>query len=49
MDREILATASDRLKTLFGLKVWWAYGRTGNPSVEFIDPTQTALGALRPD
>jgi ectoine hydroxylase-related dioxygenase (phytanoyl-CoA dioxygenase family) len=49
MDREILATASDRLKTLFGLKVWWAYGRTGHPSVEFIDPTQTALGALRPD
>ena len=49
MDREILAKASDRLKALFGLKVWWAYGRTGNPSVEFIDPTQTALGELRPN
>jgi ectoine hydroxylase-related dioxygenase (phytanoyl-CoA dioxygenase family) len=47
MDREILARASDRQKTMFGLKVWWAYGRTGNPSVEFIDPTQTALGELR--
>ncbi|NQW09958.1 MAG: phytanoyl-CoA dioxygenase family protein [Alphaproteobacteria bacterium] len=49
MDRAILATASDRLKTLFGLKVWWGYGRTGHPSVEFIDPSETGLGELRPD
>jgi ectoine hydroxylase-related dioxygenase (phytanoyl-CoA dioxygenase family) len=49
MDREILANASDRLKTLFGLKVWWAYGRTGDPNVEFIDPTQTAMGELCPN
>ncbi len=47
LDRKILATASDRLKTLFGLKVWWGYGRTGSPSVDFIDPSKTALGELR--
>ena len=47
LDREILANASDRLKTLFGLKVWWGYGRTENPSVDFIDPSKTALGELR--
>ncbi|MDA1309362.1 MAG: hypothetical protein O2985_07135, partial [Proteobacteria bacterium] len=47
LDRETLANASDRLKTLFGLKVWWGYGRTGNPSVDFIDPNKTALGELR--
>ncbi len=49
MDREILAAASDRLKTMFGLKVWWGYGRTGSPTVDFIDPTKTALGELRPN
>ena len=49
MEREILATASERLKTMFGLKVWWGYGRTGDPSIEFIDPTKTATGELRPN
>ena len=49
MDRAILARASDRQKTMFGLKVWWGYGRTGHPNIEFIDPSQTALGELRPN
>ena len=47
LDPEILANASDRLKTLFGLKVWWGYGRTGNPTAQFVDPAQPALGELR--
>ena len=46
LDRDILAAASDRQKSLFGLKVWWGYGRTGHPSVDFIDPDQRSLGEL---
>ncbi len=48
LDRDILAGATDRQKAMFGLKVWWGYGRTGHPSVEYIDPEGRALGELRP-
>ena len=49
MDRAILNAASDRQKALFGLKVWWGYGRTGHPSVEFVDPSETGVGELYPE
>lgn len=48
MDRDILSTASDRAKTLFGLKIWWGYGRTGDPNMDYIDPDGRALGILHP-
>jgi ectoine hydroxylase-related dioxygenase (phytanoyl-CoA dioxygenase family) len=48
-DPEVLKTASPRLKTLLGLKVWWAYGRIGDPTIEFIDTDQPIQGALRPN
>ncbi len=46
LDPAILATATDRQKAMFGLKVWWGYGRTGHPGVEFIDPAQRGAGEL---
>ncbi|MBM85941.1 MAG: hypothetical protein CMM47_07960 [Rhodospirillaceae bacterium] len=49
MDKEILARASDRQKAMFGLKIWWGYGRTGHPGVEYIDPRMPGDGELRPD
>ncbi len=43
---EVLRRASPRLATLLGFKVWWAYGRTGNPTVELIDRDEPRLGEL---
>jgi ectoine hydroxylase-related dioxygenase (phytanoyl-CoA dioxygenase family) len=43
----VMAEASDELKALLGLKVWWGYGRTGNPTVDFIDRSEAPLGELR--
>jgi ectoine hydroxylase-related dioxygenase (phytanoyl-CoA dioxygenase family) len=48
LDPEVLEQATDRQKTMFGLKVWWGYGRTGHPSVEFINPSDKGLGQLNP-
>ena len=49
LDRRILERASERQKAMFGLKVWWGYGRTGHPSVEFIDPDRRGVGELHLD
>lgn len=49
LDHRILEEASPRQKAMFGLKVWWGYGRTGHPSVEFIRPDQQGLGELHLD
>ena len=46
LDSVILKSASDRQKALFGLKIWWGYGRTGNPNLNFIDPDEQTLGKL---
>lgn len=43
---EVLENASPDLLALLGLKVWWAYGRTGHPTVEIIDPHETPMGVL---
>ena len=45
---ELLDTLSDRLRSLLGFKVWWAYGRTGDPTVEYIDPRDEHVGELGP-
>ena len=39
-DRAILKPASNRQKALFGLKIWWGYGRTGGPNLDFINPDE---------
>ena len=44
---DVYATLSDKMKALLGFKVWWAYGRTGEPTVEFIDPSAHQVGELR--
>lgn len=36
LDEQVLREASPRLRALLGFKVWWAYGRTGDPTQEFI-------------
>ena len=46
LDSVILKSASDRQKALFGLKIWWGYGRTGNPNLNFINPDEQTLGKL---
>ena len=46
IEKEILKSASDRQKAMFGLKIWWGYGRTGNPNLDFINPEEKALGKL---
>ena len=46
---DVYETLSDRVKALLGFKVWWGYGRTGEPTVEFIDPRDPQLGELRPN
>ncbi len=44
---EIIAKASSRLKELLGLRVWCGYGRTSDPTIEYIDPTEELTGELR--
>lgn len=46
---EVLAEASDRLKELLGFRVWCGYGRTGNPTVDYIDPSDPLIGELKPE
>ena len=45
---EIIAEASERLKELLGLRVWCGYGRTSDPTAEYIDPTDELTGELKP-
>ena len=44
---EVLEAASPRLKALLGFKVWWAYGRTANPTVDYVDPKEPLIRELR--
>ncbi len=46
---DILATLSEQTKARLGYKVWWGYGRTGEPTVEFIDRDAPLIGELRPN
>ena len=46
---EIVANASDHLKELLGLKVWCGYGRTSDPTVDFVDPMNELTGELKPE
>lgn len=39
---EVYAKASDAVRALLGLKVWGAYGRTGDPTDEFVTPPHCA-------
>lgn len=45
LSEEMYAAASDRVRALLGFGVWWAYGRTGDPTVEQIARTP-AIGEL---
>jgi ectoine hydroxylase-related dioxygenase (phytanoyl-CoA dioxygenase family) len=42
---EMYDAASERVRALLGFGVWWAYGRTGDPTVEQIG-REPALGEL---
>ncbi|MGI9424117.1 MAG: phytanoyl-CoA dioxygenase family protein [Hyphomicrobiaceae bacterium] len=46
--QDVYERLSDRTKAMLGFKVWWAYGRTGDPTVDFINPGETSVGELRP-
>lgn len=46
---EVLEKASDDLLELLGFGVWCGYGRTGNPTVAFIDPGEELPGAMQPN
>ncbi|MGI9509920.1 MAG: phytanoyl-CoA dioxygenase family protein [Geminicoccaceae bacterium] len=46
--QEVLAQASEDLLELLGFGVWCGYGRTGNPTVAFIDPEENPPGAMQP-
>ena len=46
---EVLQNATPELLSLLGFKVWHAYGRTGNPTVEYVDRKEERLGVLYPD
>lgn len=45
---EVRAQASPDLLELLGFRVWCAYGRTGNPTIDFIDPLETLPGEMVP-
>ena len=45
---EVRAEASDDLLELLGFGVWCGYGRTGNPQIDFIDPSEELPGAMQP-
>ena len=46
---ELLDDLPARTRALLGFKVWWAYGRTGDPTVDFIDPRAPLIGELHTD
>lgn len=45
--RDVYAQLSEQTKARLGFKVWWGYGRTADPTVEFIDPDEQLVGELR--
>ncbi len=46
---ELLDDLPARTRALLGFKVWWAYGRTGDPTDDFIDPRAPLIGELHTD
>ena len=46
---EVLSGASERLKELLGFRVWCGYGRTGDPTVDFVEPAAEEIGELKND
>lgn len=46
---EVYETCSEEVKALLGFKVWSGYGRTADPTVEFITRDDELLGELRPN
>jgi len=47
--REVVDAASEETLALLGFKVWWGYGRTGNPTTYMIDRDETPIGILGED
>ncbi len=45
---EVYANANEKVKALLGFKVWSGYGRTADPTVEFITREDVHLGEMRP-
>lgn len=45
---EVLEQASEDLLGLLGFGVWCGYGRTGNPTVAYVDPAEEQPGAMQP-
>ena len=45
---EVYERVSDQIRALLGFKVWSGYGRTADPTVEFIAPDDTHIGEVRP-
>ena len=48
IDPAVYAKASPELLARLGFKVWNAYGRVGNPSVEFVEPGVGLVRELEP-
>lgn len=46
---EVIEAASPDVLELLGFRVWAAYGRIGDPLVDFIDPKSRQIGELRPE
>ena len=46
VNRKVLKTADNDLRSLLGLKVWNAYGRIGHPTDEFIDLDEKLIGEI---
>jgi len=47
--KEVVDAASEETLALLGFKVWWGYGRTGNPTTYMIDREETPVGILGED
>ncbi len=47
LKKEVLKKLNDFQKELLGFRVWNGYGRTGDPTQEFIDSNENPLGILR--
>lgn len=45
---EVLEEASEDLLGLLGFGVWCGYGRTGNPTIAYIDPAEEQPGVMQP-
>jgi len=45
---EVLKKASEDILGLLGFGVWCGYGRTGNPTIAYIDPAEEQPGAMQP-